>query len=355
MTFHAQMRQRSTQTAAALAAKRKVYLDVRFWIVLRDVVRGKETGGDALALLDALRDGVARGAIVCPLSDSIFAELLKQEDESSRLATAVVIDELSRGATLRPIEARIFEEVFAALRLFMKSPDQRPAADFVWSCPAAMIGFDEIPPPEGYPIPIPVVIDKIHSLRLVDVLNKAGANLPAASPFTREFAAQMTLDSAHHADELRSFAQTDDAETRGAVEMALPFASAALDILARENGEALAAEPARDTTNGLLNMMHAILTKERFRHLMPTPRALASFHAAVRWDKKRQFHENDFYDFYHATAAFGYCDYLFVERSLASLAVTKHIKLPRRDEVTVAKDIGACVDIIRAVNRASAP
>lgn len=84
-----------------LASRKAIYLDLRFWIGLRDAARYNKLGLERDLLL-GLRRRVASGALFCPITDSTFLELFKQTDQQSRVATAELIDELSLGVTLMP-------------------------------------------------------------------------------------------------------------------------------------------------------------------------------------------------------------------------------------------------------------
>jgi len=55
-----------------LENKKAVYLDIKFWIILRDVVRGMGNGATEKELLSLLREAVRRNLIFCPISDSCW-------------------------------------------------------------------------------------------------------------------------------------------------------------------------------------------------------------------------------------------------------------------------------------------
>ena len=96
----------------SLAKKHAVYLDTKYWILLRNADR--QSGRQAASsteLLRLLRKGAADGTLFVPVSEAVVLELLKQDDPSSRLATAALIDELSRGVTLMQEERRIATEI----------------------------------------------------------------------------------------------------------------------------------------------------------------------------------------------------------------------------------------------------
>ncbi|MHB1667745.1 hypothetical protein [Thiomonas sp.] len=66
--------------AQALEPRQAIYLDTKFWIILRDAATGVRATEDKLELLALLRANVAVGKAFCPISESTFAELFKQPD-----------------------------------------------------------------------------------------------------------------------------------------------------------------------------------------------------------------------------------------------------------------------------------
>jgi hypothetical protein len=102
VSLDAYVRARQVELAKSLRRRRAIYLDIKFWIILRDVVMGLGTAPAEQELLSLLREGVAEDSIFCPISDTTFAELLKKADVESRRLAAALIDELSIGVTLIP-------------------------------------------------------------------------------------------------------------------------------------------------------------------------------------------------------------------------------------------------------------
>jgi hypothetical protein len=101
------VRTKQLELAATMAERKAVYLDVKFWIILRDVAMGERDK----ELLRLLRELVHDGNIFCPISDIIFIELLKKTDLKCRQVVADLIDEMSLGVSLIPFEMRGNTEV----------------------------------------------------------------------------------------------------------------------------------------------------------------------------------------------------------------------------------------------------
>jgi hypothetical protein len=132
---------RQIELAHSLKSKRAIYLDIKFWIILRDVVTGLRFSTAEVTLLSLLRKGVAQGRIFCPISDSTFAELLKKSDAKSREMTASLIDELSLGLTLIPFEMRVGTELAHFLHSARTPNEVYPLTSLVWSKLVYVMGF----------------------------------------------------------------------------------------------------------------------------------------------------------------------------------------------------------------------
>jgi hypothetical protein len=80
VTWNDHRRARFAELWRTVAARKRIYLDTRYWVFLRDAAMGRTkhpVHDDLLAILQRL---VASGAAICPLSDSAMFELHKQTD-----------------------------------------------------------------------------------------------------------------------------------------------------------------------------------------------------------------------------------------------------------------------------------
>jgi len=122
----------------ALASKvlgtNRIYLDTKFWIILRNAHLGTNTTAADERLLAILRELVANGIAICPLSYSSINELWLQDDLESRAATAAVMDELSDATCLQPPHV-LFELELGNLMssALMPKHSLKPTAELVWT------------------------------------------------------------------------------------------------------------------------------------------------------------------------------------------------------------------------------
>lgn len=318
---------------AQLSDRRPVYLDIKFWILLRDAAGGKGSPATQRLLL-LLRRGVADGVCFCPISETTFFELLKQSNPITRRATAKLIDDLSCGATLIRQQERIAIEIS---HLFHDKSGQgplHPVEHMVWTRLSFVLGhhypvtpaFDEITQVAIQK----AFLDHMWFCPLVDLIDMIGVE-EGAAPQLQQLAIDMNTENALHAGELVSFRGAYAIEARGLTDLVGGMALDVNDLIARRAGIAI---PARGSEtigieNQYKNLIAAALTEGPGRRPLGTMHVMATLHAAMRWNKGRKVEANDFPDFEHAAAALVYCDAFFTERSLAALITQSHVALDR--------------------------
>jgi hypothetical protein len=118
-----------------------IYLDTKFWIILRECAAGTRTDALELELLHRLRTLVAEGKVFCFVSESHLFEFLKQDDMNSRLRPRIV-DELSLGVALIDERMRMGTEVARFVHSFEgDAADLHPLRHLVWTKLGYVGGF----------------------------------------------------------------------------------------------------------------------------------------------------------------------------------------------------------------------
>lgn len=133
--------QKELECGEIVAHRKSVYLDTRFWIHLRDADLGKPVPAVYDRLLRELRRGVADGRLVCPFAADMLAEVHKQSDRTTRLATARLIDELSLKVALKSEPERLAIELHHGIQAIRPgAPPQEPLRRLVWTCSTFAVG-----------------------------------------------------------------------------------------------------------------------------------------------------------------------------------------------------------------------
>ncbi|MBZ5509867.1 MAG: hypothetical protein LAN70_01735 [Acidobacteriia bacterium] len=352
------VRQRQIELAVDLEFKKAVYLDVKFWIILRDVAVGRRAGSNEIQLLHSLRECVSKGKVFCPVSDSTFAELLKQNDPITRKATANLIDELSLGVTIIPFEMRVGTELAHFLYAAVSSPnDLHPLKHLVWSKQSYVLGYVH-PTLTGLDEEAQVALQKeffnhMWTIPMSEIMHRIGdATPPDFFTSFGKLADDLNVQNTKHASEVRSFEQAYLVEIQGAIDV---FAGTAVDIIRKMFEKRSGYLVELSTTERSVherevrNLLFAAFKQSSTKDALRTLHILACIHAFVRWNKPQQLKDNDFFDFRHATAALGYCDAFFTERSMRAMISANHMSLDRQYGCCVVADVNDAIDYLARV------
>lgn len=355
VTLETHVRRCHAALAEQLRPRRVIYLDTKYWIILRDIVAGVRTADPEIELLGNLRKLVAVGKVFCPLSESTFAELLKQSDGQTRRATAEIIDELSLGIALIPFEHRVGMELRAFIYGQCRDLGAPEPQGLPWTKLSYVLGVmhpHETAFDAGTELAIQkAFFDHLWSLSLSEMVDTLGGKAMPPDPHPR-LGEQLNAGNAKHAGDLRSFQQTYAIEARGAAEVYAPMSvEIARDLQKLITGtspssadRAAEAEAVRIWTNMLL----AALKQEKFKGILPSLHINTCLHASVRWNKSQQFEANDFEDFRHACSALAYCDLFLTERRLRAMVTANHLALDCRYDCKVAAAIPDALALLRA-------
>ena len=356
MTIDQHVKRRQIELAQRIRGVKKIYLDTRFWIIARDASQGTDSRPAAIELARLLRGGVATGRVVCPISESSFAEVLKQAPTPTRrLASAALIDELSGGVSITTSRSRVGTEI---AHFFYRNSGQKnlhDLQDLVWTRLSYATGYlhpalDTLDAAAALQIQ-KEVLDTIWSKPLVEVMPTIGAD--AMVEEVKSLAALAQRQDAQikaHAVELVSFEQTYRDEVRGALDAAESSIADVLGGMAERAGfKPVPPGSAEQKEIAIIarNLLAVAFEKGLAQDTLRTIHAQASLHAGLRWNKRTTFNANHFYDFEHAAAAVAYCDAFFTEGFLSNLINARHMRLDTVNNCRTTNDLKCAVDILR--------
>lgn len=119
----------------------KIYLDLNYWINLGRCSDGSSKNSDYQELYELLVELTLKEIVICPISQRIFIELLKQGDYNSRIDTAKTMDKLSQGVALLSEPEREQAELFYYVRKkILGQSSIVPADEFIWLKVAYVLG-----------------------------------------------------------------------------------------------------------------------------------------------------------------------------------------------------------------------
>jgi hypothetical protein len=334
ITVDEYVRSRVIELGDWVMARDRIYLDKCFWIHLRAARAQVASPAGAPDLLDALIAGVSKGRLVCPISDALFLELMKQSDPATRGATAELIDELSCGITLSPEPTRVATEV-AHLLHANTGHSVHPLEHLVWTKVPYVLGVQH-PVASAFPEDEQLIIQKaffdhLWGISLSTMVETIGSAWPPASPFV-DIADRLNRDNAAHAPNMKSFVQVYRDEINGVLELAAPIAADVLHDMA-EKALGPDIQPSADERVGVtrqcLGLLRAAVRKPAGRQALRTLQVGALLHAALRWNRTQKLDANDIFDFHHAGAALAYCDVLLTDGPMHTLLKQRHLAIER--------------------------
>ena len=355
VTLDQHVRQSQIALACSLEGQLAIYLDVKYWIILRDAATGAMASGDALKLLRRLRELTGSRKAFCPISESTFAELFKQRDERTRRATAALVDELSGGVALVPFYDRMNLELRHFIQTRSGKVPLTPPQSLVWSRHGYVLGLLH---PSATPFDPATELalqkaffDYLWSYSLTEMVDQIGETMPPDEDRFGKLAVDLNAGNEEHAPELRSFEQTYSVELRGAIDLVAPqVAEFVLDVAVGMTGENMPRQgPAWDAyLHAWKSYLFSSFKSDDVKKALRTLHINTSLHASVRWNKAHKLEANDFYDFHHAAAALGYCDVFLTERPLKAMVTAQHVGLDKRYDCVVAANVTEALALLNS-------
>ena len=354
ISINQHVRQSQIKLGRSLEGKSAIYLDTKYWIILCEAALGRTRSREDLELLDYLSQLVSIGKIFCPISEASFMELMKQGDIDTRKKTATLIDQLSLGIALIPYDLRVGTELAHLIHSSIDPNSTYPLNWLIWTKLSYVLGFVH---PTNTPFDKETELllqkcffDYMWGISLEDFVTQFGDGpIPNLENF-KTLASTLNHGNAEHACELRSYENTYLIELSGIIDLYADRALAILrDIAEKSKGVRITykIDEAAEGERMLKNLLIEAYRKGKINQQAPTLDIHTHCHASVRWNRGHQFEANDFLDFRHASAALGYCQAFFTERSLCSLLTSKHVSLDKQHNCIVVYKVQDALNHLR--------
>ncbi len=296
-----------------VSSRKKIYLDTYIWINMVKALHNKQKSSIYYDIFQILKFKVRAGILICPFSETLLTEVLKQSDLVSRRATAQVADVLSGNFCIKPFYYIVQCEVYN-LNLLLKG-QYGTIESYKWSKAISLLGDLKLSANETTP----------ESL----VLQKCTYDVAQLTSIQEIIADHDQIKHSNgiskwHTDFFNMFKRKQESTSVNNLdwillnELTSSFKSVS-DFLNSGNHSI--------SSNFIKSNMSAIT------NYCPVLFTFSSIHAYLQRDKSRIIKINDFYDIIHSSLAIGNCDYLFTERSFASLI--KILKLDKKYNVGV--------------------
>jgi hypothetical protein len=304
--------------SALLVDKVKIYLDTKYWLILRD--QNNETDPNKRILLDKILELSDSGKCIFPISEISFWEFLKQKDLETLKMTTFLVDRLSKGVSMINVDERRVLE----FKHFLYNSTERETHDLselIWTKLSLILGYDFIARLETEDSQ-KSFFDFVTNASLSDVILTLYHDGEIAKPFSyKDDRDALNKGKFDHEDENTSFKQMFLSELGGYLEFYRDvFKDVVYDMFCRENNKEAKAKEKKSVDNTYMHLIYNGFKKEKLTTELPVFRVVPELFASARRNKDRRFSDgNDLLDFIHASFALPYCDYFFTEDELKTM------------------------------------
>ncbi|RCH56873.1 hypothetical protein DJ568_03185 [Mucilaginibacter hurinus] len=320
MTFVAYKKQKLSEITEAVLPLKKIYLDTKFWIEIRDALHGIGQPKPLVKeIFFSLKKKVAEQKVICPFSTALFDELLKQGDRVKRKNTAQVADILTGNYMLSPLYYLIGCETYNFIA--MASGRGARQTDYTWTKALSALGDISFNiARKDYPEADKLVLQK----SFLDFYYQH--TFQEVTAFNDDFQ-ESSGSAVWHAGMLNTYKEAYSTNM-------------SLEALQRKELFSTFSHAANSMNLSLhnvdLELQIARMGLEQIRTAAPFSFCYTGIYAALSRDKSRLNKPNDYYDISHASLAVGGCDYFFVEKSFSTML--KGLKFDQRFKVKIASD-----------------
>ncbi|MDD2734937.1 MAG: hypothetical protein PHF56_13430 [Desulfuromonadaceae bacterium] len=331
-TVGAYIKKKKLELGVSLLGFKKIYLDTKYWLMIRDAKLDRSKNEKQCQLLEMTEKLAASGEYIFPISEDVFAEILKQTDPVTLMTTVDLIDKFSKGVSLISSDERVCLEIFHFLESQLGS-SVHSLQELAWTKVAYILGF-VTPENENIPSETNLLIqkasfDQLWSITLGEMIDTMCKNGAFSISFTPSGAEKLNIGKFEHENENHTFDQMFQSELGGMVDLyKTEFKELMAYMFERNTGSPPDPNELENSQSGQLiaNMIYNLFKHKKIVDQLPSFRIYSGLHAAVRWDKKQKFQANDLHDFRHAVAALPYCDFFFTEKRLSHLITQNMLK-----------------------------
>lgn len=357
--FEAYTRNKRLQLGASLLKQRRIYLDTKYWVYIRDVYLNRPQKPIHCEIFTEIRRLRIAETTVCPISFSVLNELMYQSDEKTRAATAKMIDEFSGDATIQPLF-----EVFKTELCHFIAKSTKPDGLFydlkqlVWTKTAFVLGdlFLSLRD-SGLPHREAVAMQKnmddaLWATKFSELIQTLSPEEWTYRLTARNLAQTLSDGKFQHQKSSDTFEKLFLDEVTGVMDVFSDICGDYAVHFARQKGMVTEVTDNQKLVAGkcLGYGLRIAFEKKMITTEFPTISVPASLHAAVRLDPKRKYKPGDFEDFHHSALAVGYFDAFLTESSLQHLLTSKLIDVKKQFGCTVLSDEQEVLAYLRGLN-----
>jgi hypothetical protein len=336
--------QKRIELAHDIENKKLIYLDTKHWVNLCRVVQNSQDSpiySEILGLLELLRQ---KSRICCPVSSSLFMELMKQNDIVTRRSTARIMDYLSGGVCIRYwLEQIQFEFVAHVHRTFNRELLDESIIP-TWTKAGYWAGEHTIEFPkisiEESDLMEKVYIDLRWDMTFEDYQSMPDTTLPL-DKFADAWAEAANTSRGNQLTPKPVFSKLVKRSRNQLLSLLKDHLLPTL--VALRGGSAF----------GFENDLRAVLDpiyEGRDPNALPSMEILAGLDTAIAFELTRIVQAKDMLDFLHAAQALPYCDALFCDNFMAQKMKNRPLEFGKIYETEIGSRPEEIVAYLNALN-----
>ncbi len=341
-SFDDYRRKRFLELENFVTARRKVYLDMNFWIWLRDPFAAPKPD-KARRLRELLSNGVREARLLCPVSYAHLIELMKQHPMEQRLAQARLMDQLNEGIGMRnPFDTAEIEYLRLLARHNVTLKDM--PIDPVWA-PIGHLVHEVYGQSDARPHELMERYRKVSfDVRWATKMEHLASRMEGMPVRPATTAARINVERRTNLRGNKSFGKLFSDELDGILDVMSPHIENSLKYAAAFVGIEATGEPMDERERReWIKVIRESVRRDPDGQIMPSGRISAALNAAIRLDDKHLFEQNDIDDIDHSSVAAAYCDVFLTERKFSHI-----LRLPAVQKV-IPRGCSVISDIDEAI------
>jgi len=351
------LKKEKTKVSQEVNKKIKIYLDTKYWVDICDVTRGVKKNDDINMIYTFLKNKVKNNEVICPISQVLFKEVLKQSDEDSLTHTVKIIDELSQGIIICNQEERFSLELYNFFYDTLKIEMDKNLKENFWCKGIAHIFGIQIPYNLNFTTEINYIIqqeyfNEIKKYKFLDFIKILGMDKLKLFRDSRVDTNWFDRNKQDNIHKYKVFNELYMIEIAGSIDFYKnnieEVFKDVIDNRAKQENIIFHEKEKFFDIQLILNMIYNIFKEKKIDLYLPSLDIGAMLHAKIRWNKTQKYKQGDLDDFRHAITALPYYDYFFTEKSLHNMI--KECKYDKKYNCIVASKNNEILDILEKLN-----
>ena len=336
-------RQKQETLAKSLYAKKKIYLDMNYWIDFLKYLNGLNTRKHIPELYELIIVLLEKDLIVIPVGDIHIMELRKNMDINKYKTMLELMENLSKNICFVCMDERLEHELLFCLRYFFNIKDAHSLLiNELWTKPIFMEGtrfpvFEDDNPLKKTELGIQnSFLDYAwnKTLREIHILmDEEKLKTLCPKDYEKELTAVLIRGREENKDDYSSFKELFRKELWGTIDLSFAVINelltnyfAGYEIGSSKIADSLYGIGEKKRIFYLLDLIMKSIIETKMYKILPAISISSGLHSLKRWEINSRYKESDAFDIMHAQIALPYCDYFLTEHNLNGLIKDKHLR-----------------------------